>query len=256
MADVNKVPSPSIDFAYSVYLPANLHISPHTHPYHEMVLVQRGRFRSLVDQRVYVLHPGDVIVYPTGCQHEEWAEDNKPVMTWACGFRWDGLAEGLVAPCRDSRSRIQELLAWLAMDFHEKREGRSTGEDMPAILQTILAEIKRLKKDEPNAMVEQIRHFVRRNLANPFTLDDLARITTLSKWHFVRQFKEQTGRTPMEDVRLLRVEEAKRLICTTSLLLSDIAPMVGVANEFHLSRLLKKVLGVNVRDLRPNLREQ
>jgi len=31
---------------------------------------------------------------------------------------------------------------------------------------------------------------------------------------------------------------------------------VGVANEFHLSRLLKKVLGVNVRDLRPNLREQ
>jgi len=252
MAEFNELSSPTIEFAYSVYIPPNSHYEPHTHAYHEMVLVQKGRFRSHVAGNEHILQPGSVIVYPVGCMHEEWAEDDKPVMTWACGFRWDRFGEGPVAPCQDSRGRIQDLMAWMAMEFHEKREGRSTGEDIPAILQTILAEIKRLNVGETHAIVEQVRLFVRHNLANPFTLDDLARVAAISKSHFVRQFKQLTGRTPMKDVQRLRLEEAKRLIATTSLPLYEIAPKVGIANEFHLSRLLKAEFGVGVRDLRPH----
>ncbi len=122
------------------------------------------------------------------------------------------------------------------------------------ILHAILAELKRLSCHEPNIMVDQVRAFIRENLRNDFTLDDLIAVSGLSRSYFARQYRAITGRSPMEDARLMRVEEARRLIITSPLTLSEIAPMVGIANEFHLSRLLKTVLGVSVRDLRPAAR--
>jgi len=54
----------------------------------------------------------------------------------------------------------------------------------------------------------------------------------------------------MEDARVLRAEMAHHLILTTSLPLDEIAAQVGVDTEFHLSRMLKSVLGASVRELR------
>lgn len=54
----------------------------------------------------------------------------------------------------------------------------------------------------------------------------------------------------MEDVRRLRVEEARELIITTNLLLKEIAPLVGLSDEYQLSRLLRRYLGVSTRKLR------
>jgi len=72
----------------------------------------------------------------------------------------------------------------------------------------------------------------------------------LTKNHFIRQYRILAGRTPMEDVRFLRVEKASELIVATPLPLHEIAPLVGIPNVYHLSKLLKSLLGVGVRELR------
>jgi len=56
----------------------------------------------------------------------------------------------------------------------------------------------------------------------------------------------------MEDARFQRVEEARRLIQTSSLPLSEIAETVGIPGESYLRRLLKSLLGVGMRELRPS----
>ncbi len=210
--------------------------------------MQQGRLRAHVAGSEYIVSTGDVILYPANVQHEEWAENNKPALTWACGFRHKDLEPDGIIYCRDSRSRVQELVAQLAHEYHERgmvtREGK-------AILQKILAEIKRLQAHEPRTTIDQARAFMLQNLANTFTLEDLASVVGISKTHLTRQYRAITGRTPMEDARHLRIEEARRLILTTTLPLQEIAPRIGIKNEFHLSRLLKAVLGVGVRDLRP-----
>lgn len=248
MATVNTSSLTSLNFAYSVFVPPNHHFTPHTHAYHELVLAQRGQMRSVTVDKEYTVRLGDVIIYPAGTVHEEWIENNKPMLTWTCAFSWNGLQQDHVVYCRDSRGRIQELIAWLAWEYHE--HGPAT-EDGCAILRTILAEIKRLAAPSSESLVDQVRDFIQKNLANPFTLEDLASIVGMSKSHLAHQYRDLVGRAPMEDVRRFRLEEAKRLISTTSMPLREIAPMVGFRNEFHLSRLLKAEFGVGVRDLRP-----
>jgi transcriptional regulator GlxA family with amidase domain len=75
-------------------------------------------------------------------------------------------------------------------------------------------------------------------------LDDLARKAGMSKYHFVRLYKKLSGRTPMNDVRMIRVEAARDLIITTDLPLKTIATRVGLGNEYYLCRVFRQAFKV------------
>lgn len=240
--------SARFQFAWCVFTPADFHYEPHAHPYYELVLMQRGKLRSRVGGCEYVVCPGDIIVYKADTVHEEWVENGKPAFTWACAFYGKDLITDDVVYCQDTRHRIQELVAWLAYERHIHGPAAESGH---VLVRMILTELKRLTAPDHDITIENVRDFIRRNLANTFTLQDLAAVAGVSRSYLARQYRAHTGKTPMEDARLMRVEEARRLLTTTKLPLHEIAPMVGIANEFHLSRLLKSVFGVGVRDLRP-----
>ena len=61
----------------------------------------------------------------------------------------------------------------------------------------------------------------------------------VSKYHFLRTYKVLTGRTPMEDVRIIRANAARTLILSTALPLKDIAPRTGLGNEYAMSRIFR-----------------
>jgi transcriptional regulator GlxA family with amidase domain len=54
----------------------------------------------------------------------------------------------------------------------------------------------------------------------------------------------------MDHARLIRLEAARELLLKTNLPLKAIAPKVGFASEFHLSRLLRTRLGIGARQIR------
>ena len=226
------------------YIPALFHYEAHSHCHHEMILVQQGRLRARVGGSDCVAGRGDILLYTAGTLHEEWTEDC-PVLVWTCSFDWSGLGPNERLLRHDAHGRVQELLA--RMNFLKQIGKRHL---CPLVVQVMLVEFKRLATLESNAMVEQVRAFIRSNLDSPFSLDDLAQAAGLSKCHFVRQYRTITGRTPMEDARILRVEEARHLLINSTLLLREIAPKVGLRDEYQLSRLLKIHLGMGARELR------
>lgn len=65
------------------------------------------------------------------------------------------------------------------------------------------------------------------NLGEPLTIDDLARSAMFSKFHFSRIFQRTTGASPGRFLSALRLQEAKRLLRTTSSTVVDIAHQVG-----------------------------
>ncbi len=237
-------------FACSNYISSFYHYEPHAHEWHELVLVQRGRLRVQIEDSQQFVGPNDIALYPAGTVHEEWAEDGAPVLTWVCAFNWAGFDKAAALFCHDAHDRVQVLLACLVSEHYAHMPWPKEREYGDPLLQAVLAELDRLTAREPQAIVELVRAFIRDNIREPFTLGDLAQISGISKTHLARLFSSVTGRTPMEDARFLRVEEARKLILSTNLPLSEIAPMVGIANEHYLSRLLKSLLNVGVRDLR------
>lgn len=53
-----------------------------------------------------------------------------------------------------------------------------------------------------------------RHLASPLTLDELAEVAHLSRFHFERVFSDYAGETPLARVRRLRLETARRRIAS------------------------------------------
>jgi AraC family transcriptional regulator len=76
-------------------------------------------------------------------------------------------------------------------------------------------------------VVAKVLATMRRRLDEPLTLDELAGVAMFSKFHFARMFRRVTGVTPRRYLYALRLQEAKRLLTTTSLTVADISNRVG-----------------------------
>lgn len=93
--------------------------------------------------------------------------------------------------------------------------------------------------------LEAARLELERHYARDLTVDELARIAGLSRFHFMRLFKERYGRGVMEYRTDLRLREAKRLMSEPGARpLADIVSRIGYRSESHFSNLFKKQTGI------------
>jgi AraC-like DNA-binding protein len=76
-------------------------------------------------------------------------------------------------------------------------------------------------------VVEQVLSTARSRLSEQLTVDDLAQMAMFSKFHFARMFRQVTGLSPRRFLSAMRLQEAKRLLVTTSLSVADISHQVG-----------------------------
>lgn len=79
-------------------------------------------------------------------------------------------------------------------------------------------------------VVEQVLANVRQQLGEQYTLDDLAKMAMFSKFHFARMFRQVTGVSPRRFLYALRLQEAKRLLVTTSLSVAEVSHQVGYSS--------------------------
>jgi AraC-like DNA-binding protein len=75
--------------------------------------------------------------------------------------------------------------------------------------------------------IERVILTMQRRLGEPMTVDDLARTARFSKFHFTRIFQRATGVSPGRFLSAMRLNEAKRLLITTSMTVTEISYRVG-----------------------------
>ncbi|MBW9116459.1 helix-turn-helix transcriptional regulator [Rhizobium cauense] len=90
----------------------------------------------------------------------------------------------------------------------------------------------------------KVEAYVAGRLSNSIPIGDLARVANLSTSYFCTLFKTTFGRSPHAYVAEQRVEYAKHLMEATDAPLSQIALSCGLADQAHLSRLFRRVVGV------------
>jgi AraC family transcriptional regulator len=93
------------------------------------------------------------------------------------------------------------------------------------------------------ARLRAVLAHVEAHLAEDITLADLAAVARLSRFHFARAFRAETGLTPHAHLTLRRVERAKRLMLDGGASLSDIALACGFAHQAHFTTAFRRVTG-------------
>jgi AraC family transcriptional regulator len=90
---------------------------------------------------------------------------------------------------------------------------------------------------------ERVIDFVEANLGLKVATEEMANVVALSKSHFSRAFKRSLGYSPMAYVVVRRVERAKLMMTSTGERLADIALACGFADQSHLNRYFRRVVG-------------
>lgn len=78
---------------------------------------------------------------------------------------------------------------------------------------------------------------------NP-SLIEIAQQVSLSPYHFSRLFKLSTGLSPHQYLINCRITQAKQLLKTTALSISEVAAQAGFTDQSHLARHFKRQFGV------------
>ncbi len=223
-------------------------MAAHAHPFHQLIVLLHGRERARLLDHDLTAGPGELLFFPSGAAHAEWAVDREGLETYYLGFAWQPVPSELPLLLRDRRGRVRRLATWLS----EERDAHDPEADERRlqIMRTLILELQHLLQPEPETPITRVRELMRARLHERLDLDDLAAAARLSKFHLVRLYRRQVGSTPMADLRQLRLDAARELLLTSELPLRVIATRTGFADESHCSRLLKRQFGMGARELR------
>jgi AraC-like DNA-binding protein len=238
-------------FAYAYYFASDnkKHVQRVVGEHDMLNVILGGCYRLKAGGQDITARKGDVVFAPRALLRQEWNEPPEPLRCLAIFFRWASPPEGIPLVCRDKLGRMRTLAGWLHAERGVSSPLRTAVVD--AYLRAILGEYVRLWQEEvEHEWVREVRAYVQGHIGGRITLDALAAHLHVSKYHFIRRFKQLTGETPLAAVRRMRVETARELALGSRMTLSEIARRVGVANPYHMSRLFKETFGVGVRGLR------
>lgn len=96
--------------------------------------------------------------------------------------------------------------------------------------------------------VEAVKVHIHQNYNQHIQLNDLARLVNFSPFYICRLFIKLTDLTIYNYITLTRIEEAKKLICTTDYTIGEIAERVGYQDSSNFMTLFKKKVGHTPRE--------
>lgn len=94
-----------------------------------------------------------------------------------------------------------------------------------------------------SALSDSILSYIRRNFMNNITIRDIAEACACSESTVSHIFKTDYGKTVNEFITDLRIKQAKELLKTTDMSISQIALMCGYANINYFPTIFKKKTG-------------
>ena len=230
-----------IDREYEVYekegVPTGA-MAFHYHNFYEILYVLEGEYSSVVENQSYHLHKGDFLLIDQNVMHKYqptngFGENSKRIILWVSA----GCLRKLTDEDVDLSEcfRIHESRAWhfpvyyeemlrgfllkLAMDGDSEGMRRAMDRGYLTLFFSHL-NLLCLRKESllsgeyvaEHPLVAQVSAYVDEHLEENITLEDLAAQVHVSKYHFLRKFKELTGVTAHAFVMNKRLIRACELL--------------------------------------------
>ena len=98
--------------------------------------------------------------------------------------------------------------------------------------------------------IRYIMHYMENNYQQELSLNELANMASMSKYHFCRQFKKYTSFSPKKYLINLRISHARMLLTSTDIPAYKIGILVGISNEANFIHLFKENVGLTPNEYR------
>ena len=220
-------------------------VALHHHDFYEVYLLLRGRVTYTVENRIYQVRPGDImLISPLELHQARISTDADPyerVVLWVARSYLEHLStpRTSLTRCFDAavpgHSNLLRPSSQVSADFRRQLEQlgdlhgqKDYGSDLltRCCLVEVLVALNRAVAEaavQPadctcDRVVDQVVEYINDHYNEPLTLDELAERFFISKYHLLRKFDRQVGTT------VHRYILQKRLLIAKQLLGSGVAP--------------------------------
>lgn len=120
-------------------------------------------------------------------------------------------------------------------------------------LKAWITELHEIRNDEHKSQMMDAMAFLQDHYQEAITLNDVAERANMSYHYFSKTFKKFFDESFVDCLTRLRIEEAKRLLATTSMSVKGIALDVGYADPNYFSKIFKKYEAMSPSEYRSNM---
>jgi len=243
----------------------------HAHKGIELLYVQEGTGKVIVDQQIREIEPGMLIVFQPFQLHrtQMTVGTDTPYVRTIVTFDPEAIEPHLAAypgllqflqRLRDRklpaptirREELGDLYPQLVAHFGRHwAQLKPKHEEYPLLVIQLLHALQAVWPKEDNepaprpfAHSEQIMQWIERHYAEEIRLDELARRFHLSKHYMSRRFKRDTGSGIADYVNARRIRQAIFLLTAGDKSMRDIAEEVGFGSASYFGKMFLRSVGV------------
>jgi len=220
----------------------------------EILHFTKGCGSVLCGENNYDVKPGDVVVVNSYLAHRV---DAKEDIVYDCLIIYDDFCEGngidtsmtqFTAKLTDSKV---SALCQNVMTQYDNRDKLWQARMHCSVLQLLILlcadhshpRSTPITEDQTFQSVISAISYIKDNLQEKLTVEDIAQHAGFSKYYFLRLFKRVTGCTVVQYINLLRCETAKELLRDHNHTVKEIAYLCGFDNLSYFSTVFKKNTG-------------
>ncbi len=244
----------------------------HFHDFDKLVLLLGGQVEYLVEDQRFELAPGTVLLVKQHTIHKAVIDRSRPyeriILYLNRAFFERTLPEArlfesfetagrtgrwLLAPDEGQQREIMATLASYERAEGDTRFGAQTMRD--TLIMQLLVQVGRLNAAEAeretafDPKIQETLSYINEQLASPLSVEELAERVYLSRSHFMRLFKAQTGSTVHAYIRQKRLLTAARLL-REGVPASRAAAESGFGDYSAFHRAFRESFGVSPGELR------
>lgn len=214
----------------------NFNVPHHWHKEIEIIYLVEGKLRVGVNNTIYDLTDGDILIIGEGqvhCFFKEIEFSERAVIQFSMSI-YDTFLSGTkdtrtVKPMFIHSNRLshgseihalmEKQIKELIKEYGEAREGyrvflKARLYDLAGILLRYMPKVERLQQDESYQReklqkLDKVFQYVEKNYQNHIDLDEISKVAGFSKYHFTRFFKENTGMTFGDYLNHFRITKAE-----------------------------------------------
>ena len=232
--------------------PPSLHLSRHAHEHPTMAVVLSGLFRKDVAGGAQNAAPGTVIAEPAGERHANWFGPRGARVVLLQPLWVDQESE---LPCRTLFARPHLAVdPWCAALAGRVACELVSPDDLSLLalegltLELLVSAVRAQptgRFHQPPRWLVRVEELLRMDFVRPPSMRSLAAEAGVHPVHLARVFRRHHGCTVASHVRKLRVAWAQEQLLRPGATAADIALAAGFADQSHLARAFRQILGVS-----------